>query len=337
MIEAREPVMWYHDLCSCLHSTIGGVLGGYGYDPVSTLGAAWRFDGPGEWEPVEFAWPTRGGDLAETLVPYDDVRLVWHAPESEAAAEQELVARLSAGQPLIVAVDNFYLPFRPAWQDVHAGHLVVVFGFDEAADVYLVHDAVPPAYQGPLAGSHLRASRSSGNPDEADPFFAGRPIRRRWLEAAPRSQPAALDARRVERILKGNLAHFLADDGPSPSGLASARAYLDELPERARSSSGSALREAYAFGWAPQASAALHAEFLAQSGSALRLPQLREAGRAVEEVAHCWTPLRVGAAHGISAPGDTADYLRARARTLLRRYEAALDEVERALEAVGAE
>ena len=72
------------------------------------------------------------------------VRSRWHQPADGADGWEQVRAHVLASRPAVVAVDNFHLPFRPAYQDVHTNHLLVVFGFDDEAEAVEVIDSVPP-------------------------------------------------------------------------------------------------------------------------------------------------------------------------------------------------
>ncbi|HST63609.1 MAG TPA: hypothetical protein VLM05_00350 [Mycobacteriales bacterium] len=83
-----------------------------------------------------------------------------------------------------------------------------------------------------------------------------------------------------------------------------------------------------------QAQTALHAELLRSWGSAQDVPEVREAGRLVESVAHAWTGLRVTAAHGRRDPVAAAPELDHHAAALRRCYEIAVEGIARAEEAL---
>jgi hypothetical protein len=92
------------------------------------------------------------------------------------------------------------------------------------------------------------------------------------------------------------------------------------------------IREVYPFAWGAQARASLHGELLRLRGAQWSVPELMEAGRAVEMVAHTWTALRVTAAHNWRVSNTVADTLSMQARRLLSRYEFALEMVSLAAE-----
>ena len=306
-LAARAPssVPWYDDLCSCLQVDIGWVLEREGWDPVRAVASGWRFVAPpAEVEPVEYFHPaTEALDLAICL--HHPVRMCWHEPASEEAAHRSVVAALGRGVAPIVAVNNFHLPFRPAYHDVHAAHLVIVTGWDDGRGAYRLVDPMPPAFSGELPREVVARARAElvvG--DDSDPFFAGRRPAWRWLEVRVEGPQPALTLPWLRTVLEGNLA---ALRGPG-QGLAALRRVLEALPESIARRGEPALRDVYVLGWHAQAEAALHATFLAAAASALARPELAEAARWVDRVAHAWTGFRVAAAH--ADPGEPADLRR---------------------------
>jgi hypothetical protein len=324
---------WYQDLCSCLQVDAACVLAYFGHAPLPVLGAGWAFHfRPGEWEPCEFFYPTEDGSLGRALAPYHPLLCRWHEPSDAEAAEAELIDALRAGLPPIVAVDNYHLPFRPAYHDVHAAHLLVVRGFDPDAETFDVLDPMPPGFDGPLPRAVLRAARASDNADDGgDPFFAGSGVRSRWLELRPDGPFPPLTREWVERVLDANR-HALLEGAPAGDGLLRGlvgfEGYVEALPRRIDAEGGRALREIYVLGWALQASASLHADFLAESADRLDWPALREAGRWVDLVAHQWTAFRMAAAHGVGRPAGVREEVARLGREVLRRWNAALAHID---------
>lgn len=334
----RLPVTpWYHDLCSCLQVDVGCVLRHLGHPLVQALGAGWWFGfRPGVWEPVEFFCPTPDGNLASALAPHHPIALEWHQPADERDAEEQVIDALGRGVPPIVAVDNYHLPFRPAYHDVHAGHLVIVRGYDPAAREFDVLDPMPPAYEGPLPAEVLARARASDNPDDgSDPFFAGSGPRRRWLEVTSHGSAPTLTWEWLSGVLRANVRDLrdggVAEDGYH-RGLSGLRAYVGTLEERLSGEGDpSVLQEAYVMGWPLQASAALHAMFLADAGRSLERLDLVAAGRWVGLVAHSWTAFRVIGARGAAEPA-TGRALADAGWRLARHWAHALDAVESVLE-----
>ncbi|HST66657.1 MAG TPA: BtrH N-terminal domain-containing protein, partial [Mycobacteriales bacterium] len=176
---------WYRDLVSCLQATVATVLLRDGHDPLEVLGAAWEFRWiPGDVRSEEFYYPCRyAGDLGRSLAPRHPVRSAWRRPADPADPLAEIRAAVAADRLLVAAVDNFHLPFRPAFGDVHAAHLVVLSGLDERRGLVYLSDAMPPAFAGPIPVPDFLAAWSSANPaDEQDDFFSDAGIDRRLLE-----------------------------------------------------------------------------------------------------------------------------------------------------------
>ena len=186
-VQGPTSLLWYRDVISCLQSTLAAVLIQAGHEPLPVLGAHWEFlFQPGTVRSEEFYYPCRyPDDPARSLAPDFPVRSQWVWPASDADPLAEIRAALAAGRPIIAGVDNFFLPFRPAFGDVHAAHLLVVTGLDEAAGRISVSDAMPPAFAGSIALPDFMNAWSSTNPrDVQDAFFSDSGIDRRMLEVS---------------------------------------------------------------------------------------------------------------------------------------------------------
>jgi hypothetical protein len=328
----HRPQPWYRDAASCLPATIATVLAHAGHDPLELIGTGWSFAHiPGELPFEEFYWPVPAGtDLGRCLIPHHPVEVRWTACAAPDTALTEFAALLRRGLLPIIAVDNFHLPFRPAYHDVHAAHLIVLYGVDRYRDLVLVADPAPPGFNGPLAVAAFTAASSSTNPaDDQDAFFAETEIGQRYLVVEPSAELASLDPAGFGAALQRNLDGFLADDAEHPAGswvgLAGLRRYLGSLSRAVAAADCQQLRQAYPFGWGPQGSAAIHGELLRARGGQWRLPELIEAGRAVEQVAHQWTALRVTAAHYWNEPDRIGGLLDLRSHQLLSGHQRALD------------
>ncbi|CAM3366437.1 BtrH N-terminal domain-containing protein [Kibdelosporangium persicum] len=322
---------WYRDHVSCLQSTLASLLIREGEDPLGALGLSWEFRHlPGDVRPEEFYWPcARDGDLVGSLLPYHRAGSVWRtAPDTDPLVALETA--LAGNRLPIVAVDNYHLPFRPAYQDVHSAHLIIVYGIDRVAGEVLVSDAMPPAYHGPLAIADLLRSWTSVNPREQEAFFSGVHIDGRWLDVTLGTPFPPLTPARLGEAMAANLARF-DSDGPDRAGLRGLAEFGTELVAAARNGDRATVEEAYPFGWGMQAQAALHGELLRDRGVQWRNPVLAEAGRRVEQVAHAWTPVRVCAAYGRADPRAWAGDLAHRTARLRRAHEEALAAIEQAM------
>jgi butirosin biosynthesis protein H-like len=335
-IELDPIPFWFHDLGSCLHDCLGTVLCYYGKDPILTLGAAWEFHhAPADFSREEFYYPTPRESLAASLLPFHPITSTWHRSADGRAALAEIKAVVRAGRPVIVAEDNFYIPFRPAFGDVHAAHVLVLYGFDEEKDEVFVLDSTPPIYKGPLRVADFLTARSSNNPveGERDFFFAGAPIENRWLELTVGADFPELTREWVTEVVRTNLRRFREPlPGVAFSGLAGLARYLAEVAERAQGAEGGrALDEMYTVTWVSQAAAGLHADFLMAAGRRLGWYELAEAGRHVDRLANAWTGLRMLGSHGFSEGLDVVDRVADRTAQLLFEQEQVLDRLERTI------
>ncbi|MFH9658846.1 BtrH N-terminal domain-containing protein [Streptomyces sp. NPDC017248] len=335
MITGPAPELWYRDLISCLQATFGTVLARAGADPLAVLGAGWRFlHLPGDVRSEEFYYPcppdaSGDTDLGAALAPHHALRARWWQPADEDDVWAEMRAALAGDRLVIAAVDNFHLPFRPAYGDVHAAHLVVVYGLDEVRGVVYVSDAMPPAFRGAVPVEAFLRSWGSANPtDVQDAFFSDSRIARRCLDVTLDAPAPPLTPELLGGFLRTDVEDFTTA-ASARTGLAGYDAFAAELLDRCRAGDAGALRELYPFGWGMQAQASLHGELLRRCGHEWGDPALAGAGRAVESVAHAWTGLRITGAHGL---GDA----RAAAADIAHHATALRGAYARAVDAVGA-
>ncbi len=315
---------WRHELVHCLHTTAGVLLLQHGLHPVEVLGAGWGFHHPGGVRREEYFLPGDPDALFAGLAPYHRIRSRWHRPADAAQGWQEVRAELMAGRPTAVAVDNFHLPFRPAFQDVHTNHLLVVHGFDDDTAQVLVADPVPPAFQGPITLDELTAARDSGNParHDRDMFFTANPIRNRWLELEVDAEQPRFDPEFVRHVLAENLRAFTCPADPSGSGLPRLRSFLarswDRLP-----SAPELVDEVFIVAGPALAITGLHAAFLELAGRRFADAALLELSRRVDAVAHHWAALRIAVATARSDREAAVPALRRRSVRLISEYERA--------------
>lgn len=333
MITGPEPELWYRDLISCLQSTFGSVLARAGADPLAVLGAGWRFlHLPGDVRSEEFYYPcpadeSGGTDLGVALAPHHELHARWWQPADEDDLWREVRETLADDRLVIAAVDNFYLPFRPAYQDVHAAHLVIVYGLDETRGVVHVSDAMPPAFRGAVPIEDFLRSWGSANPsDVQDAFFSDSGIGRRCLDVRLDAPAGPLTPELLGGFLRTDVDGFTTATS-ARTGLAGYDEFAAELLDRCRAQDAGALRELYPFGWGMQAQASLHGELLRRCGSRWDDPALAAAGRAVESVAHAWTGLRFTGAHGLADPRAAAPDIARHVTRLRGAYAYAVDAV----------
>jgi hypothetical protein len=323
----RPPRRWYRDPLGCLHLTIATVLAERGVEPLDPLGAGWGFQYlPGHVRGEEFYYPHAGDDLGPALAPHHPLRAVWSATADGEDPLGTFVDAIAAGGLVIAAVDKYHLPFRPAYHDVHAAHLVVVYGVDRARGLVWVSDSQPPGFSGAVRMEDFLAAHASANPaDEQDAFFSDSTIARRYLAVELAEPFPELDEGGLAAALRTNVAGFLAaGDEQHWTGMAGLRRYVASLEAAASGGEQAPLREAYTFGWSMQAAAYLHSELLRLRGVQWQRPALREAARNVLSVATAWTPVRVTAAHGWPDPPAAATALHRHGTRLVSRYEEAL-------------
>jgi hypothetical protein len=333
MITGPEPELWYRDLISCLQATFGSVLARTGTDPLTVLGAGWRFlHLPGDVRSEEFYYPCPADesgdtDLGAALAPHHELHSRWWQPADEDDLWREVRETLADDRLVIAAVDNFHLPFRPAYGDVHAAHLVVVYGLDEVRGLVYVSDAMPPAFRGAVPIEAFQRSWDSTNPtDVQDAFFSDSRIGRRCLDVRLDAPAPPLTPELLGGFLRTDIDTFTTATS-ARTGLAGFDEFAGELLDRCRAGDATALRELYPFGWAMQAQASLHGELLRRRGQEWGDPALAGAGRAVEAVAHAWTGLRITGAHGLGDPRAVCADITHHATVLRGTYASAVNAV----------
>ncbi|MEU3309051.1 BtrH N-terminal domain-containing protein [Nocardiopsis sp. NPDC055551] len=327
-VELTPVRYWRHDLTHCLHNTAGVLLDHHGLDPIEALGAAWGFHYPGDVRREEYYLPGASDDLFACLAPFHGVTSRWHHPTDSEQGWLQVRRRLVAGEIVAVAADNFHLPFRPAYQDVHTNHLLAVHGFDDERGEVLVADPTPPAYQGPIPLAAFTAARDSGNPvvHERDKFFTSNPIGNRWLELTVEAEQPEFTPEFVGRVIDANVRGLLEPSTSATSGLSGLRAFLDRFRGGSEPAGGGS-DEAFIVIGPLLAVTGLHAEFLARAGKTFGVPRLRELARTVDGVAHEWSALRIAVAN--ARTDVDGEGVRARAERVMEAYSGAVALMER--------
>jgi hypothetical protein len=332
-----DMALWRHDLCECLHNCLGILLLYYQQDPALVLGAVWDFYYPPcDVRPEEYYYPCRWPTLAGSIAPYHPLTSRWHEPADGEQGWQQVKASIQRGRPAIVAVDNYYLPFRPAYQDVHTNHVLVVYGFDEQAESVFVMDPSPPAFQGSIRLAALQAARSSPNPalHARDLFFTNQPIANRWLEVEVGEPFPVLSRAWVASVLRANGQRFRESGAAEAfSGSGGMAQYFGEgALDYVRSRGTPAMDELVLVSVAFQEATALHADFLKAVGQRLDWWELIEASRQVDLIAHDCTPLRIMAAKGRGNPAAMSARLVSRFQRLLCDHAAVVGNLEQICE-----
>lgn len=294
---------WYFDPLSCLYSTIGTLLHSYGRDPLRVLGRNCQFElCPLDVPLAEYYHIERPGSLGlvDTIAPDLSVDSIWESLGSIS----ELADHVQREGFVVLAVDNFYLPFRPAFNDVHAAHLVIVS--DSRVDpvdglqFYLI-DAQPPAFRGWISADAVAASTFSHNPpDVQDKFFSAKPIEGRFLRF---ELPTASSVR--ELSLRDSLSR-MATNWTNPtvsdnylSGLPAVDYLATELARSTDDASDTSvsLSMLYTFGWSPQAEAFLAASNFTQAAQRENDLCLLKIAGLMRDVSLAWTELRLAGAY----------------------------------------
>lgn len=331
---------WYADPLSCLQTTLGSILMEHGMRPVDVLGLACEFAfAPGDAMAEEFYRPAQSSrGVAADLCPYHDVESAW----TSGTTADDLIGLVETHASVIVAVDNYHLPFRPAYHDVHAAHLVVVPAWRRTAGgdlEFYVSDAQPPAFQGWLPAAHLMNAWTSGNPsDDQDVFFSSREIAGRVLTTRVQPQPGELTTEQVLQAFQGNLDRWHADEaGPNDrvwTGRSGLRRFVERLQER--SHDPAELQPAYTFGWAMQAQAFLHGRFAQEFAFRSKRPQLSGIAVSADRVVAAWSNVRLLSAHAAGL-ADVPELVFRRGQELLHAYEELALDWRRAISREGAD
>lgn len=326
--EPRPAPHWRHDLTHCLHTAAGALLAARGLDPLDVLGAGWAFRFvPGEVRREEYYFPGHEADLFAGLAPYHRVSSRWHRPVDAEQGWQQVRAALLADVPVAVAADNYYLPFRPAYRDVHTNHLLVVEGFDDETGEVFVTDPVPPSFRGAIPLAAFTAARDSGNPvaHDRDLFFTANPIGNRWLEVSIDDDQPDCGPDFVHRVVAANVDGFLAPGEPGVlTGLAGLETFLVAAADRFVDDE-EAVDEVFVVGGPLLAVTGLHADFLIRAGRRADDDHLCELGRRVDRIAHHWSALRITAAAARADRRAALPALRSRTSALLADHERVLE------------
>lgn len=295
---------WYRDSCSCLQTTLASMSIMKAVDPLELLARTVNL------------MPEKGVRHAEYYSPMHprDGMLGWVCPDTGVSGRwvdcpdvlhlRELV---SARPAVIVPVDNYYLPFRPAYNDVHAAHLVLVTDYQERDGVpqLYVSDAQPPAFQGWLPEKDLIRAWSSENPqDVQDAFFSGSTQAGKVLlvDVPDLAEPTPTDVLAFAATGARRLV-----DTTAPGSVSHARDMWHDLTD-------SDCTDLYIVGWWHQAQAHLHSERWASLPDAAWSAPIVESA---QRIATAWTPVRIAAARHARVTKS----LRGQLSELLHSYE----------------
>jgi hypothetical protein len=328
-VELDDVRPWRHDLAGCLHACVGTLVEHAGFEPLEVLGANWQFYyRPGDVRSEEYYFPRPANrSLLASLAPHHPIDSRWRWPDDPEQGWLQVREQVAAGTPIAVAVDNFEVPFRPAYQDVHSNHLVIVHGFDDEGETVSVLDAIPPFFDGKLSIQTLTKARSSQNRSvhTRDMFFANNPIGNRWLQLLlerPRRRSDPPDT-----FLARNLEQFHLVSAPdSYSGRDGIAQFLSDMCDRLEAGHKVA-DELFVVAGVALAGTAVHADWVSDTGRRLGLPGWPELARQIRRLAHHWSALRILAS--LARTGDvSAARLRNRRAMLLADLDRTLAGVE---------
>lgn len=295
---------WRHDMAGCLHACVATLVDHAGFDPLEVLGGNWQFYyRAGDVRSEEYYFPRPPNrSLLASLAPHHPIESRWRWPDSPEQGWQQVREQVLAGTPVAVAVDNFEVPFRPAYQDVHSNHLVIVYGFDDERQTVSVLDAIPPFFSGELPLRTLTAARDSKNRSvhARDMFFADNPIGNRWLQMLIARPPRRSDA--PAEFLTRNLQQFCAVPAPNSYGGRDGIAqFLADMCDRLEAGRN-VVDELFVVAGVALAGTAIHADWVAETGRRLGLPGWPELARQITRLAHHWSALRILASLTRSGP-----------------------------------
>jgi len=141
---------------------------------------------------------------ARTLLPpySDQVKRYYYdsdADPKEIFTQNIRTINLS-GNPIVVGVDVFYLPYTPYYHKNHAIHTQLLCGFEAAQEcVYITDWYEPWFFNGTIPKSEFLRARNSDSPYDGS-IYSGTPILNNWAEI----QTEGLNAS-PEELLKLNL------------------------------------------------------------------------------------------------------------------------------------
>jgi hypothetical protein len=145
------------------------------------LGARWDFGLPNDSMRstlCEYSFPHGRAPYLATVEKRTGFVMTHHAASESA----DIYMYLTRAPAAIVAVDSFYLPYRPAYKRVHSHRTIIVESGDDSDEV-VVEDTWMPTYKGPLRVADLELARHSQVALEPDrePIYAGVPVQGEWI------------------------------------------------------------------------------------------------------------------------------------------------------------
>jgi hypothetical protein len=194
------------------------------------LGVRWSFGLPGVRRDhlAEYSLPLSPTPFPELLETRSGLRIVIHHGDETPSLDDHL----AAGRPAIVAVDSFYLPYRPAYGRVHSSRTIIVRPRRHNEEVH-VEDMWAPCYEGPLPRAELERARRSSVPRDTklEPIFSGKEIDGEWFSVELTPTPiadAAAWASGILRMLYEEATHPVVDDR-GEFGIAALQTFCERL------------------------------------------------------------------------------------------------------------
>src|SRR6266550_3029330 len=173
----RSPARLTTTIYAYLEQLVADVAPGQ----VWRLGTRWSFGLPVSdhiQQLSEYSLPLNPIPILEVLLSRGGLMVRQHVGEPA----QSLYAYLASGEAAIVAIDAFYLPFRPAYRKIHSARTVLARLGGRGQEV-LIQDGWNPAAEGTLHLDRLDQARYSTVPLDPlrEPLFAGKAIEGEWF------------------------------------------------------------------------------------------------------------------------------------------------------------
>ena len=293
IIEDLELIRF--ELDTCLLSSFASVLRHQGLDDTTLLGTTWEFNFPlKNIRNEEYYLPITRSSLAETLVPDAKLKSAWKTATTDQAGWEMLREEILAGFPAPIAVDNFHLPFRPAYHDVHSKHLIIAYGFDEAAGNAYVLDATPPSFNGTVSIEDLQRARGSINPKEGqrDHFFTNSNVSFAMLKIRATGKPASTSIQKIlVNCVRRSMTGMKTTDS-SPSYLIGLEG-IRQLAERSETSPLEVAQDIFIYAGTLMAQRARLSIFLARVGEELASKGIIALSEEIQKIAYRWGTIRI--------------------------------------------
>jgi Butirosin biosynthesis protein H, N-terminal len=166
------------------------------------LGVRWSFAHFDPRSPAlaEFELPVPWSDIAARLEHHGGTILEAHGSDDAA----ESYERLALGQPVVVAVDSFHLPYRPAFRRVHSARTILLQSLDAKAQTVEVADVWPPSFTGEVPLSVIRETRIGEVTHDPlrEPLFAGMRLDGQWWTIALSGSSAMASQTGLEELFR---------------------------------------------------------------------------------------------------------------------------------------